>query len=81
MRYYHGTWNNGAFIGFHILGFLIFVALVFVFVRFCIGGRFYHHHNMGTRSSDSAVEIAKKRYAKGEITKEEYKNLLKDLAN
>jgi len=79
MNYYHGTWNNGAFIGFHIIGFLIFVALVIMFIRFCILGRFYHHHNISTGSSESAIEIVKQRYAKGEVSKDEYDKLLNDL--
>jgi uncharacterized membrane protein len=79
MHNYHGSWNNGSFIGFHILGFLLFVALVFVLVRFCIGGRFYHRHVMNIASGDSTIEIVKQRYAKGEISKTEYDTLLKDL--
>ena len=79
MNYYHGSWNNGAFIGFHILGFLIFVALVIVFIRFCIGGRFYHYHNLHNGSANGAIDIVKERYAKGEISKDEYDKLLKDL--
>ena len=79
MHYYHGTWNSGAFIGFHILGFLLFVFLIFIFIRLCIGGRFYHRHHLHMGSSESSIEIVKKRYAKGEISKTEYENLLKDL--
>ena len=79
MHYYHGSWNNGAFIGFHILGFLIFVALVIIVVRFCIGGRFHHRHNARPGSGDSAIEIVKQRYAKGEISKDEYDKIVSDL--
>jgi putative membrane protein len=79
MNYYQGSWNNGAFIGFHILGFLIFVLLIFLLIRFCIGGRFYYHHNMSTGSGDSAIEIVKQRYAKGEISKDEFDKILSDL--
>lgn len=79
MHYYHHPWNNGAFIGFHILGFLLFVALIFLVVRFCVGGRFYRHHSTNMGSGDGAIEIVKQRYAKGEILKTEYDKLLKDL--
>ncbi len=79
MNYYHGSWNSGAFIGFHILGLLIFIAIVFVFIRFCIAGRFYYHHNISNNSGDGAIDIVKQRYAKGEISKDEYDKLLKDL--
>jgi len=79
MHHYHGIWNNGGFIGFHILGFLLVIALIFVLVRSCIGGRFYHHHNTVKEPGDSSIEIVKQRYAKGEISKSEYEKLLKDL--
>jgi putative membrane protein len=79
MNYYHGTLNNGPYIGFHIIGFLMFVVLIFVLVRLCFGRRSYTHHNISMGSGDGAIEIVKQRYAKGEISKDEYDTLLKDL--
>ena len=34
-----------------------------------------------SRDSESAIEILKKRYARGEITKEEFEQIRKDLEN
>ena len=80
MNYYNGPWNNGgAFIGFHILGLLLGVTFIFLVVRVCLGGRYYHRHGMGTGGNISAIDMAKLRYAKGEISKEEFETLKKDL--
>jgi len=42
---------------------------------------FYNSEKNIDGSSESAIEILKKRYAKGEITKEEYDRIKKDLLN
>ena len=38
-------------------------------------------HRGEGKESDSALEILKKRYAKGEITKEEYEQMKKDIVS
>lgn len=74
MYYYYDNW----FSPFHILGsvfmvifWVLLVALIFRLVR---GGR--HGHMMRW---DRSQEILKERYAKGEITKEQFEQMRKEL--
>ena len=79
---YHegGTWSGpwhmmgmGGFWMFPFLPIIILVAILyFVFGR---NHRCWSGHNSG----DSALEILKKRYARGEITKDEFEKMKKDL--
>lgn len=68
-------------------GFLFWLLLLFVILwavrgtRGCYAGghpywrHYYHDHAHG----EDAIEIARKRYARGEITKEEFEQLKQDL--
>jgi len=75
-------WGGGMWI-FPLI--MLTVMLVFVFLMF--GRRGFGPPWMNRRShgqdereeSESALDIVKKRYAKGEITKEEYEEIKKDL--
>jgi putative membrane protein len=76
-------WLSGMWI-FPML-FLI-VMLIIVYLVFGRGGfrpPWHDSSNYYSKSggSDTAFEILKKRYAKGEITKEEYEQIKKDLLN
>ena len=67
--FYHG-WG---WMGFgHPLLFLIIIAIIlyFIFGRKC-----------RSRHSKSALNIAKERYAKGEINKEEFEQIKKDISS
>ncbi len=69
----HGT--AGGMMGSSMLGFsLLFWVLLFAFV-FLI---FKYHEDSG-EEEDTAIEIIKERYARGEITKEQYLEMFKDL--
>lgn len=57
---------------FQILFWIIVIWLVISLVR-------YHKDGGQDRKEDGAMEILKKRYAKGEITKEEFEKMKKDL--
>lgn len=70
------------FYPFHILG-SIFVILFWVIVlvallRFVLGGRGYGHWR-GRHDANHPMEILKERYAKGEITKEQFTEMKKDI--
>ena len=75
-------WGGGMWI-FPLI--MLTVMLVFVFLMF--GQRGFRPpwmdrrgHGQGERQeSESALDILKKRYAKGELTKEEYEEIKKDL--
>ena len=64
---------------------MLTVMLVFVFLmsgRRGFGPPWMNRRNHGQderEESESALDIVKKRYAKGEITKEEYEEIKKDL--
>jgi putative membrane protein len=58
----------------------LIVCLVFLFTFFsrgpgCWGGRHWHRHDGG----ESARDILDKRYAKGEIAKDQYEEMKRDL--
>jgi putative membrane protein len=62
---------------FPILGFT--VMLIVVYLIFGRGFRPPWRDHDGGSQSDGAMEILRKRYAKGEITKEEFDQMKKDL--
>ena len=72
MMYYYDYYSP-----FHALGSLF----MFVFWVLIIWGVFHFIQNNKhiTRHSSSATEILKERYAKGDITKEEFMKMKKDL--
>lgn len=78
-----GYWNGGlGWIGM-VINLVILVALIIgvVFLTIWIVKRSGNNNSgqMLNNAAQSAVEIAKERYAKGEITREEYQKLLVDL--
>jgi len=68
-EYYHG-WAGMMGFGHPIL-FLVIIAVILYFIF----GRKCH-----AKHSKSALDIAKERYAKGDITKEEFEQIKKDIS-
>ncbi len=68
-----------------ILGFVFVLWGIVMIVRwFMTGGTYhnYHRHYYRSRNDyDEAISALKIRYARGEITKEEYERMLRDLMN
>ncbi len=72
----YGGWGNPSFwIG--PLGMVLFWIAVIVAIVFAV--RFFVRQGGQSGKQDSALEILKKRYAKGEISKEEYEEKRRDL--
>ena len=72
----------------HGFGFMwLFPLLFFVAIIFCMRGMFGRgssgcgFHGGNTEPQESAHEILDKRFAKGEVTKEEYEEMKKALEN
>jgi len=62
--------------------FVLMIIFMFIFIghRNCGPPWWYsERHYDRTKGTDSAMEILKKRYAKGEITKEEFEEMKKEI--
>jgi len=76
-------WNNGygiMGIGVWIIG-LIFLIIIIAIVLFVF---FSFRNNIsffGSSGHETPLEILKRRYAKGEISKEEFEKIKKDIEN
>jgi Predicted membrane protein len=86
MPYFFG--GSGMWI-FPIIGIIVMLLIVLMifwrggFMGGCGGNghdRHYHDDDRHYSRSESAMDILNKRYAKGEITKEEFERMKKDIA-
>lgn len=83
-------WNCGPWFGFQwmwifpLIGLSVMLLMVYLIFgrggfRSPCGGWNARGGGPGEEKPDSSLEILKRRYAKGEITKEEYQGMKKDL--
>ena len=75
-------WWSGTGFGWMIFGMLIFVAFWVAVIWLIVWAikRFTEPRGGGSAAGKSPIEIAKERYARGEITKEQFEQLKKDLS-
>ena len=77
-----GPYYDGPFFFFPI-GFFIFIFLIFAVFRFAFWGwgwrRGYYHGYWGGNGGSGALEILDQRYARGDITKEQYDQMKNDI--
>ena len=65
-----------------LIAILIIAIIVRIIIRIATGRGYRHHHwhdYYRGESKNSALNILQERYAKGEITKEQYEGMKKDL--
>jgi putative membrane protein len=73
-------WPMMGFGGFGmIFGFIFFVAIVIGIILLVIWLVKRPGFNTTDKTSTKSMEVLKERYAKGELTKEQYENMKKDL--
>jgi putative membrane protein len=77
-RYYGMPMMGGAGMLFGLIGFLFLCFLIFTVFRFAVWGSMGHRSNYRW-NRDDAEEILRQRYARGEITKEQFDLMLRDL--
>jgi len=81
MMYY---WSNGMHNGWYMPGlffvmFIFWVILIALAIIFIVRSMRHNHYDQYRHSSIDALEILKQRYAKGEINKQEYEQIKKDI--
>ncbi len=65
--------HMGYFPGMGLIFFIVFAIVIFLFVSY------FKKDNTNTTKSNNALEILEERFAKGEITKEEFIDMRKTL--
>jgi putative membrane protein len=72
-------WNGGGWLWMALM--MIFAAVVIVVVVFLLVRPFYENRTGSNRLTESPLDIAKRRYAAGEITADEFERIKRDLGS
>jgi len=72
-------WNGGGWLWMALM--MIFAAVVIVVIVFLLVRPFYENRAGSNQLTDSPLDIAKRRYAAGEITAEEFEKIKRDLGS
>jgi putative membrane protein len=70
-------WNSGGWLWMALM--MIFAAVVIVVIVFLLVRPFYENRAGSNQSTESPLDIAKRRYAAGEITAEEFEKIKRDV--
>ena len=70
-------WNNGGWLWMALM--MIFAAVVIVVIVFLLVRPFYQNRTAPGKLMESPLDIAKRRYAAGEITPEEFEKIKRDI--
>jgi putative membrane protein len=70
-------WNGGGWFWMALM--MIFGAVVIVVVVFLLLRPFYENRGGSSQTTESPLDIAKRRYAAGEITAEEYEKIKRNI--
>jgi putative membrane protein len=73
-------WGNGAIGGWGIFGMVMMVVFWIAIIALVVWGIKRFTQETTTSTSKGALDIAKERYARGEISKEEYEQIKLDLS-
>jgi putative membrane protein len=65
--------------GMWIIPVVVMIICIFVFRSFMLKGKFFGKNQVDSNSGESALDILKKRYARGEISKTEFEQMQKDI--
>lgn len=75
-----GDWGWGGWLAMSLMMVLFWGGVLVVGIWALRGGAGHHHHDDPDRRSGSALDIARERYARGEINEEEFQRIKRGLS-
>lgn len=78
MLYMHNVWWFGGLLGSAVV-FLLFIGLLVLVVRLAFGWTWYSRRRFSWGYNSEALETLRSRYARGELTREQYLEMKKTL--